>query len=366
MLEENALQFFLGANTPGGFVSRFDQLAVAEDGWRKLVIKGGPGSGKSTMMKKIVEKYKAKYSDMEIIRCSSDADSLDGVIIPALKLSIADGTLPHSIELRFPGAFESLIDLTSCLNEESLFANREDIIRLSKSCSSCHENACRFLSAAASVAADTHKISLDCLDIAKLSSYCDRLAEKEFRPASKRPGKEKVRFLSAVTNKGILKFTRSANKLCDRIYLISDDGGAVSRVILANVRAKAIANGYDVISCYCSLMPYDKLEQLFIPSLKLGFMTSNRFHNFTYEINPYRIINSQRFTSKNRIKAYKKRLSYNRKVMAQMIRQAAELIADAKSIHDELEGYYMHVTDFEKVDALTDQVMDRIEKLAYS
>ena len=47
------LRFFLGANTPQGFVSRFDQLADPTDGWREFVIKGGPGAGKSTLMKMI-------------------------------------------------------------------------------------------------------------------------------------------------------------------------------------------------------------------------------------------------------------------------------------------------------------------------
>ena len=93
--EDNSLRFFLGANTPQGFVSRFDQLADADDGWREYVIKGGPGCGKSTMMKKIVEALEDNNPDMEIIHCSSDVDSLDAVIVPALKLSIADGTLPH-------------------------------------------------------------------------------------------------------------------------------------------------------------------------------------------------------------------------------------------------------------------------------
>ena len=96
LTEDRYLHFFLGANTPVGFVSRFDQLADCNDNWRSLVIKGGPGSGKSTMMKKIAEHYGKLYDDVEMIHCSSDADSLDGVIVPELKTSIADGTPPHA------------------------------------------------------------------------------------------------------------------------------------------------------------------------------------------------------------------------------------------------------------------------------
>lgn len=96
MKSEKTLRFFLGANTPQGFVSRFDQLADVNDGWRTFVIKGGPGSGKSTMMKKIKEAIGGGHGDIELIHCSSDVDSLDGVIASGLKFSIADGTAPHA------------------------------------------------------------------------------------------------------------------------------------------------------------------------------------------------------------------------------------------------------------------------------
>lgn len=93
--EGKALHFYLGSNTPQGFVSRFDQLGDADEGWRCFVIKGGPGSGKSTMMKKAAAHLMAQGRDVEIIHCSSDVNSLDGVICPSLKISVADGTPPH-------------------------------------------------------------------------------------------------------------------------------------------------------------------------------------------------------------------------------------------------------------------------------
>lgn len=90
------LEFFLGANTPQGFVSRFDQLADPLDGWREFVIKGGPGTGKSSMMKRIAAEAGARCEHVELIHCSSDVDSLDGVILHDIKTSIADGTAPHA------------------------------------------------------------------------------------------------------------------------------------------------------------------------------------------------------------------------------------------------------------------------------
>ena len=47
----------LGANTAHGFVSYYDQILVPKAKYLGI-IKGGPGTGKSTFMRKIGEKIK--------------------------------------------------------------------------------------------------------------------------------------------------------------------------------------------------------------------------------------------------------------------------------------------------------------------
>lgn len=357
--EQKVLRFFLGANTPQGFVSRFDHLTDNKDGWRTLIIKGGPGSGKSTMMKKIAAGFPDE--SVELIYCSSDIESLDAVILADRRFAIADGTAPHILEPRYPGAAESIVDFTSFWDGEALYASRGEIIKLTKSCTRCHEHCCRFLSAAASLVGDTYRLALEAVNTAKLSAYCARLCERVFKPVAGRIPHENVRFLTAVTNKGVTSFYETAKQLCERIYLISDDYGAVSRLMLNNVRAAALAAGYDVISCYCPLSPYEKLEQLFVPQLSLGFMTSNRFHDFTDVIDPYRIVNSQRFSDQSKLKANKRRITFNRRAAAQMIEQAASLLSEAKRLHDELETYYIAATDFEKTDAATEKIIEKLK-----
>ncbi len=360
--ERKALRFFLGVNTPQGFVSRFDHLTDSNEGWRTLIIKGGPGSGKSTMMKKIA----AGFSDepLEFAHCSSDVDSVDAVICPGRRFAVADGTFPHVLEPKYPGAAESIIDLSSCWNEDALYSCREDIISLSRSISGCQEHSCRFLSAAASLVGDIYRLALDAVNTAKLSAYCARLCEREFRPARSGDSflapEESVRFLSGVTNKGLVAFSDTAKGLCDRIYLIKDDYGAVSRLLLNRVRSAALDAGYKIISCYCPLSPFEKLEHIFIPALKLGFMTSNRFHDFSESTDAFRYVNSLRFSDHEKLKAAKRRMTFNRKAAFGMLTQAATLLADAKKLHDELETYYIAATDFEKTDALTIRVLDKL------
>ena len=88
--------YFLGANTAGGFVSRFDQLHSDRRIKKLIILKGGPGCGKSTFMKKLRKTAADLGADTESCPCASDPGSLDALVIPALGLAFVDGTAPHA------------------------------------------------------------------------------------------------------------------------------------------------------------------------------------------------------------------------------------------------------------------------------
>ena len=90
--------FFLGANSPKGFVSLFEQLDPQNGPWHTFIIKGGPGTGKSSFLKRIAAYFGPQCPNMEVIPCSSDPDSLDAVILPEYRVALADGTAPHVLE----------------------------------------------------------------------------------------------------------------------------------------------------------------------------------------------------------------------------------------------------------------------------
>jgi len=360
--ENVALTFFLGANTPSGFVSKFEQLTAPEADLRAYILGGGPGCGKSTIIRKIAAEFEGEPG-IELIACASDVDSLDGVIVPSKKFCVVDGTRPHFLQPKHPGAVESVVELSSCWDAGALHSCREEIVSLGANIARCHEYSCRYLAAAGALLGDSYRLSLGCLNTQKLTAYLGRLAAKELGKKSGRTGKERTRFLSAVTNKGPVKFTESAKQLAQRIYLINDEHGALSRMMLHDIRARALGQGYDVVACYCPLAPFDKLEQLFVPELSLGFVTSNRLHNFEAELSPYRIVNTQRFMEEGCLSQHKKRMTWSRKAGAQMVAQAGELIAEAATLHSELESYYTSATDFAKVDKLTDELIERLRGL---
>ena len=91
----NSTHFFLGANSGRGFQSLFPQFCAPEQYHDLLVLKGGPGAGKSTMMKTIGAAMEEEGEAVEYLYCSGDPTSLDGVHFPRLRTAIVDGTAPH-------------------------------------------------------------------------------------------------------------------------------------------------------------------------------------------------------------------------------------------------------------------------------
>ncbi len=263
-------------------------------------------------------------------------------------------TTTHVVEPQYPGAVETLVNLCDCWNSKTLYEKRKEIIEISGSVSKCHEHCCRFLAACGSLTNDTYRIAEQCTDHGKISRYATRFASREFRPKNG-PGKELVRFLSAVTNQGVLTFTQTAQDLCSRIYLIEDEYGASSKLLLHALRQAALESGYNVISCFCPLSPFDKLEHLLIPELSLGFMTSNPFHPL--DIEPYRVIHARRFTDMELLSQRKKRLAFNRKAANQMLEQAIRLLMEAKEKHDKLECCYIAAMNFDLVNQKTEDTI---------
>ena len=90
------IQYFLGANSPAGFYSLYDHLIPPETARAVYILKGGPGCGKSTLMRRVAGRMEAAGLEVEYILCSGDPDSLDAILIPEKQVAIVDGTAPHA------------------------------------------------------------------------------------------------------------------------------------------------------------------------------------------------------------------------------------------------------------------------------
>lgn len=349
--------FFLGANTPRGFVSFFDELYNPYKTSGAYIIKGGPGTGKSTFMKKIADELEKRGVAVERVHCASDPESLDGIIAPDIDFSMADGTSPHVLEPKFPGVSESIINLGQFWNSDLLARSRDSIIRLTLENSLCHRRSSGYLSAAGSIDTQTKALVQKYIRTEKIDSFVTRFSSRELKKnSSKEPGRRYRRFLSAITPDGTVLFEDSLKKLAYRIIALEDRYGVASSLIAQRVGDIAVRKGYDVIFCSCPLEPTG-CEHIIIPQLSLALITLKKEHPFTLSTD--RIIHCARFMTDG-INELRQSLKLNLRLKSLLIKESVDLLSQARSTHDLLEKEYRKAMDFNALTEYTEKFINKI------
>ena len=350
------ISFFLGANTPSGFHSLYGELYDPSDGWTAYILKGGPGTGKSTLMRQVAARCVQAGVPCEIIRCASDPASLDAVRIEQNKVCIADGTAPHTIEPKYPGAVETTLDLSAYRDDAPLRARREQILQLYAENAAHHARAVRFLQAAESLSRDVRRLALQCIDTDKIERYASRLASRRFGPPRGTVGTEKKRFLSAVTPDGVYLHRDTIDALCVETLVIDDPYGAVSAVLLGALRRYALGTGLDVVSCLHPLHPDAGPQHLLLPQIGFGVVTRNTFQ----QLEGTSTVHASRFTDGSAIRRHRSRIAFSRRTEKELLEEAVRASANALTVHNELESHYKACMDFDAVAALGARVADAI------
>lgn len=349
--------FFLGANTPEGFYSLFSELYDPEDGWRLYILKGGPGTGKSSVMKKIAAEAEKRGLYCERVYCSSDPDSLDAVIIPRLKVSIADGTLPHAIEPRFPGVSEKIVDLGAFRNDRLLSEYRETVIEKTLENSAEHKKCVGFMRAAAAAAADNRILLSAGADVRKIKNFSYHLARSIFSSESSCSGKTSRRFLSALTPAGYKMFSDTVNAVCEKKIVLDDGYGVAAPMMIKILADLAREAGFGVTECMCPMRPV-MAEHIIVPELSLGVFTSNRYHRF--DIPAEKTVRCTRFFTPQVLREHRNRISFNVKAQNEFLDEAVKKLQNAKQIHDELEKIYISSMNFDGVNEKARELISEI------
>lgn len=347
-------QFFLGANRPGGFSSIFEDVYKNRDGWRVYVIKGGPGSGKSTLMKAVAEKGERLGERCERIYCSSDPGSLDAVILPERRCAIFDGTAPHVLEPALPGARENIINLGECWNSDMLYAARRDIAECAAECTACHKRAQRLLACADAFRRNTSELAAAAMDSRKISAQAQRLFKKLISEP-KTGGESSLRMLSAVTPQGITAFEGTLTDICSTIVPISDELYAPAAELMRQLLC-LLSGKCDVINCVCS-QDISRTEHIILPELSIAFSVQNPFHSLAAT---ERAVRTERFMPKGFMESNRKRIKENRRLCKALTAEAAAEMAGAKALHDELERYYISAMDFAAVGEMAEKTLGKI------
>ncbi len=354
---DNFPKFFLGTNSADGFINGFTDSAFKKDGWRTYLIKGGPGTGKSSFMKKIAGVAALSKIDTEIIPCSSDPASLDGVILKDKKTLIIDATAPHVVEPIYPGVCEHILNFGRFWDSNTLREHTKEIIQLTDKNKELHRRASCYLSAMGQVMRNNMKIALLASDIDKTFDYAEKLAKRYLKRQNKQ-GREWVKYLSAVTPVGHIFYKDSIEKLCEKKVIVNDETGAVSGMIFSAIRDIALSFGFEIITVRNNILPSEKIDHILIPEISLAFCTKNSFNNIDSE--NIRLIHAQRFMDREILKENRNKTAFGQRLMLELMESAVNTLSEAKAVHDLLEAYYIKAMDFKALSQYADEFAMKI------
>lgn len=134
--------FFGARNSHDGFKSNFGKMFSPTKYEKLFILKGGPGTGKSTILRGVVSFANGVGITASAVLCSSDVSSLDGVILEhnGKRIGVIDGTAPHVQDPLFPGAIDEILNLGDGFNSRLLESQKREIIAYTKEKSEAYKN----------------------------------------------------------------------------------------------------------------------------------------------------------------------------------------------------------------------------------
>ncbi|UMZ73078.1 hypothetical protein [Natranaerofaba carboxydovora] len=359
-------KFFPGNNSARGFHSFFPDILY---GYKyKFIIKGGPGTGKSSYMKKIADHLGQNYNK-ELYYCASDSTSLDAISFPEIKTIFVDGTHPHVIDPNLPAAGEYIIDLARYLDSEKLIPKKSKLEDIQDRVKSYYNIVYSYFVQANECLSRQYKLFNNQESTQNLNDLKTFLLEPLKETCHcKFKGKNNVftkrsLFLRAFTPEGVVSFVKNLIQENTKIFLVEGNIKA-SEHLLKIIEEHATFCGHQVELYHHPFEP-SILEGIRLPQLNIIYLSSKNYPEI-YDLDK-NIYYKASIPLENNNKTI---LSFNKEELSNAINQQDSLIsrginylAEMKKIREELELHYSSAQDFDGVEQNRRKTLEKVKSL---
>lgn len=344
--------YFSASNSEKGFFSYYKECFDASRVKRLFAIKGGPGTGKSRFMRDVADYALSRGWCAEYVYCSSDADSLDGVILGKGEACIAllDATAPHVYEPTLPGVREEIVNLGVFWDRARLQENEEMIRALGEQKSAAYKKAYRYLRAEGELMRVYDSLVLPCIDQRALQ----RFAEKQLRDLPCGTGYlNQPALLRSVGMQGEVIFdTYFAN--AEETILLEDSYGA-AQFFLGAVGRLAVKKQWKIRVSHDPVYP-DRLDGIFLQDFRRAVVILPK----GIEKPKGRVISLRRFADASGIRRVKGELRLLRRLREAMRGGALDALGEVKELHFALEESYGAAMNFQAKEFFTKRFCEEL------
>ncbi len=341
------MHMFAGVNSSVGFFSRFHDIMPDAPGKRKIFIKGGPGMGKSTLMKKIIRRASEIGFPLEVYHCSSDPSSVDGVHIPSLKTAIVDATAPHLADPMYPCVGGEIFDVSVHVRKEKLLENRDHFEVYQERKKRAFSKGYQYLAAALPLLRQVDAEHKEQMDAGEIYAAAEKLADRILGKTQAHQKGDRELFVSAITPEGFVNY---AETVFGDTYTVSVKGKFGTSLFVERFYEIARMRGHGVMRFPCPVRPQEKLEHLYIPAL--------RFSLTTYDL--YTHVPSAEMIDLDMYQTDLAFVGEDIGYAGSLMQRAIDAFADAKTAHGFLEKLYVPAMDFDALEERSEALINSI------
>lgn len=355
---------FPGGNTCYGFYSYYDNICPSPPEI-KIILKGGPGVGKSTFMKNLGRDFSRQGQNVEYHWCSSDNNSLDAIVVGHQQFCMLDGTAPHIVDPRYPGAIDKILNLGEFWDESVIRQQRDTVIKLTDTISSLFSRAYHRLKEVKLAYEEWQSYYAEATDFKAVNRNISELLDDIFKNSAMTGTPLRHLFAAAITPEGIVN---KANSLVDKeyaVFAVKGQPGTGLNIIyqyvlevasLKGVYAEVFHNPFDPADIDMIIFPHHKTVLVDISGHISDYvqqLPTSRYKRF---------LDFNQFTNKSSLDTYAKQICSAKNRVEEGLKEAVRFIHTAKKYHDELETCYVPAMDFDGMAAYREKLVDEVNQ----
>ena len=331
--------YFAASNSARGFRSYYSECFDNARIGRLYAVKGGPGTGKSRFLREVAESGEKHGYRAEYIYCSSDPDSLDGVILTkegSDGIALLDATAPHVYEPSRPGYREEIVNLGAFWDGELLRAEGERIAALNRQKQNAYQRAYRYLAGYGEMTAVRDGLIEPFLKTDAIRAYAKKFVKdfpngKQFR--------EQIALNCSVGMSGVVAFDTCFASAKKR-YQVEDCRGSAAVFLeaiyeLAKEKKLSVRVSRDPILS-------EKIDGLYFPKEKTAFAVA-RGEKIGVS---HRRVSLRRFVKTEEMHDLRGDLNFAERMRRAMLEGAVEMLGKVRDAHFAVEEIYVRAMDF--------------------